>query len=216
MVKHDAGHLQLLRRGMQALALEPADPAVEKLLHYIDLLAKWNHSYNLTAIRDPGEMITRHLLDSLSVMPYIEGPRLVDVGTGPGLPGIPLAILSPEYSWVLLDSNAKKTRFVIQAVAELGLKNVRVITGRVAGVELAPLCDTVISRAFAQTRAFIDSAGHLCREDGRMLAMKGAPEQDELADLPPGYRAEFISLQVPGLDARRCIIRITRNNSRLD
>jgi len=216
MVKHDAEHVQLLRHGLQALALEPADPAVEKLLRYVDLLGKWNRSYNLTAIRDPGEMITRHLLDSLSVMPYIEGPRLVDVGTGPGLPGIPLAILSPEYSWVLLDSNAKKTRFVTQAVAELGLGNVRVITGRVAGVELEPCCNTVISRAFAHTRVFIDSVGHLCCEDGRMLAMKGAPEQAELTDLPPGYRAELISLQVPGLDARRCIIRITRNNSRLD
>lgn len=215
-MKRNAELGQLLQRGLLALGLEPAESAVENLLHYVDLLGKWNRTYNLTAIRDPRAMITRHLLDSLAVMPYIEGPLLVDVGTGPGLPGIPLAVLSPDYSWVLLDSNAKKTRFVTQAVAELGLKNIRVVTGRVAGVELEPRCNTVISRAFTDVTAFINGAGHLCREDGQMLAMKGAPEEHELELLPAGYQSERIELQVPELDAQRCIIRITHNNSRLD
>lgn len=208
-MKRNAGPGQLLQRGLLALGLEPAVSAVENLLHYVDLLGKWNRTYNLTAIRDPRAMITRHLLDSLAVMPYIEGPLLVDVGTGPGLPGIPLAMLSPDFSWVLLDCNAKKTRFVTQAVAELGLKNIRVVTGRVAEVELEPRCNTVISRAFTDVTAFINGAGHLCREGGQMLAMKGAPDEHELAQLPAGYQAERITLQVPDLDAQRCIIRIT-------
>ena len=199
---------KLLQSGMITLGLEPSARVVDALLHYIALLDRWNRAYNLTAIRDPQDMITRHLLDSLAVMPYIEGPHLVDVGTGPGLPGIPLALLSPDFDWVLVDSNGKKTRFVIQAVAELGLKNIRVITGRVAELKLESRCNTVISRAFSDITAFIDGAWHLCREDGQLLAMKGSPEADELQRLPAGYDAELIPLQVPGLAAQRCIIRI--------
>lgn len=199
---------QLLLRGMAALGLEPSEKAVTGLLQYVALLVKWNRTYNLTAIRDPRAMITRHLLDSMAVMPYIEGPLLADVGTGPGLPGIPLALLCPDYDWVLLDSNGKKTRFVTQAVAELGLGNVQVVTGRVAEVQLKSCCNTVISRAFTDIAAFIDGAGHLCCKDGQLLAMKGDPDVEEFQHLPDGYVAEQIPLQVPELDAQRCIIRI--------
>jgi 16S rRNA (guanine527-N7)-methyltransferase len=200
---------RLLQQGMGEMGLEAPVGLLERLLQYIGLLDKWNRTYNLTAIRDPRAMITRHLLDSLAVMPYIEGPRLADVGTGPGLPGIPLALMCPDHEWILLDSNSKKTRFVTQAVAELGLTNVRVITGRVAELRLESPCNTVISRAFTDIAAFIDGAGHLCRGDGQLLAMKGAAVADELQQLPDGYRAELIPLQVPGLDAQRCIVRIT-------
>jgi len=199
---------QLLQRGMEALDLEASTEVVGQLLQYVALLDKWNRTYNLTAIREPRAMITRHLLDSLAAMPYIEGPFLADVGTGPGLPGIPLALMRPDLNWVLLDSNSKKTRFVTQAVAEIGLENVRVLTGRVADIELESRCNTVISRAFTDISAFINGAGHLCREEGQLLAMKGAAVTDELQRLPDGYSAERIPLQVPGLDAQRCIIKI--------
>jgi len=203
---------QLLQRGMTTLGLEPPAGVLECLLQYVALLDKWNHSYNLTAIRDPRAMITRHLLDSLAVMPYIEGPQLADVGTGPGLPGIPLALMRPDFDWVLIDSNGKKTRFVTQAVAELGLKNVRVLTGRVAEMQLESRCNTVISRAFTDIAAFIGGAGHLCRDDGQLLAMKAVVVADELLQLPDGYYAERIPLQVPDLDAQRCIIRIVHKH----
>jgi len=198
---------------MAGLGLTPTDAVVGRLLQYIALLGKWNRAYNLTAIRDPYAMITRHLLDSLAVIPYIEGPHLVDVGTGPGLPGIPLALMCPDLDWVLLDSNGKKTRFVTQAVAELGLDNVRVKTGRVAETSLEPRCNTVISRAFSDLVAFIEGAGHLCREDGQLLAMKAAAAADELQQLPLAYNAQQIPLQIPGLDAQRCIIRIVRKQT---
>ncbi len=201
----------LLESGMAALGLQPTANHVASFLSYIEILSKWNHTYNLTAIRDPKLMVSHHVLDSLAAMPYISGPKLADVGTGPGLPGIPLALMTPDLEWLLIDSNGKKTRFVTQAVAQLGLRNVQVITGRVADQVIEPRCNTVISRAFSQIIDFINGAGQLCREDGQLLAMKGVIDEIELSQVPQNYAIEPILLQVPLLDAQRCIIRLTYN-----
>lgn len=206
----DSLHTQLAS-GMTDLGLTYTPAQMTELLSYIELLAKWNRTYNLTAIRDPLLMVSHHILDSLAAMPYIVGPKIADIGTGPGLPGIPLAIMLPDFEWILLDSNGKKTRFVTQAVAELGLANVRVITARVADQHLDVGCNTLISRALSQLSAFISGAGHLCHDDGQLLAMKGVIDTDELKQVPASYSAEPILLLVPSLDAQRCIIRLTKN-----
>jgi 16S rRNA (guanine527-N7)-methyltransferase len=199
---------KILEQGITALKLEADSGLIQQCLKYMTLLDKWNRVYNLTAVRQPVEMVRRHILDSLAVMPYIVGPDLIDVGTGPGLPGIPLALMTPDYHWILLDANGKKTRFVTQAVAELGLRNVSVVTGRVAEQTLEPRCNTVISRAFSDLKAFVTEAAHLCAVDGQMLAMKGDVTADELARVPQTHAAQQIVLNVPGLEAQRCIIKL--------
>ncbi len=203
-----------LTQGIAALQLSLVPEQSAKLLAYLDLLAKWNQVYNLTAVREPRDMVMRHLLDSLTVFPYIKGPRVLDVGTGAGLPGIPLAIALPGLQFVLLDSVAKKTRFVVQAVSELGLANVTVETRRVEGFRPAELFDTVISRAFSSIAEFIAVAGALCRPGGTLLAMKGRYPEDELAGLPQGFRLrEVARLTVPGLAEERHVVCLARNLS---
>jgi 16S rRNA (guanine527-N7)-methyltransferase len=201
-----------LAQGIAALKLSLTPPQCGMLLTYVQLLDKWNQVYNLTAIRDPREMITRHLLDSLAVVPFIKGPRVLDVGTGAGLPGIPLAIALPDLEFVLVDSVAKKTRFLVQAVAELGLKNVTVETRRVENHLPGDLFDTVISRAFSHLAAFVAATGPLCRPGGVLLAMKGRYPQDELATVPAGYQVrEVARVTVPGLDEERHVVCLGRN-----
>lgn len=200
-----------LARGLEALKLSLSPGQCAGLLSYVQLLAKWNQVYNLTAVRDSKEMITRHLLDSLAVIPYIKGPRVLDVGTGAGLPGIPLAIALPEVEFVLLDSVAKKTRFIFQAASEIGLKNVEVETQRVEDYLPAELFDTVISRAFSSIAEFVAAAGSLCRPGGVLLAMKGRYPQDELTALPAGYQVrEVARVFVPGLDEERHVVCLGR------
>lgn len=188
----------------------PLSTAVqEKLLAYVGLLAKWNRVYNLTAVRDPAEMVTRHLLDSLSVAPYLRGSRVLDVGSGAGLPGIPLALAKPEWEFVLLDSNRKKTRFITQSCIELGLTNVRVESARIEDYTPKVLFDSVISRAFSELSAMLAATGRLCQPEGIMLAMKGEYPGAELASVPPGFVVQGVEvLQVPGLDAQRHVVRI--------
>ncbi len=201
---------QQLARGIEALRLTLSPAQCTKLLDYVQLLVKWNQVYNLTAIRNPRDMVTRHLLDSLAVMPFIKGPRVLDVGTGAGLPGIPLAIALPEMEFALLDSVAKKTRFVVQAGSELGLSNVEVKTQRVENYDSLGLFDTVISRAFSSIAEFVTVAGPWCRHSGGvLLAMKGRYPQEELSALPPGYSLKDITrLAVPGLDEERHVVQI--------
>ena len=176
----------------------------QQLLAYVVLLEKWNRTYNLTAVRDPAEMITKHILDSLAVLPQIKGPRVLDVGTGAGLPGIPLALARPEWGFVLLDSNAKKTRFVTQACAELGLKNVEVVTTRVDKYHPEGKFDTLISRAFSAIADMLASTRHLCGQGGRFLAMKGVYPEEELKAIPAGYQVSAVQpLTIPGLGAAR-------------
>ncbi len=179
------------------------------MLRYIALLERWNRAFNLTAVRNLAEMIPRHLLDSLSVSAYLKGERVLDVGTGAGLPGIPLAIARPEIRFTLLDSNGKKTRFVRQAVIELGLKNVQVEQMRVESCRPAERFDTVVTRAFAPLPEILGRTAPLLAPAGRLLAMKGRQVGEELlaADLA-GRPAEIVPLQVPQLDGVRYLVLI--------
>jgi 16S rRNA (guanine527-N7)-methyltransferase len=201
---------QQLHQGITELGLEPPADAESKLLQYLQLLAKWNQAYNLTAVRDPHDMVTRHLLDSLAVLPYLRGPRVLDIGTGPGLPGIPLAITRPDCSFTLLDANAKKTRFVTQAVGELGLKNVDVVQSRVENYRPEQKFDTLVSRAFSSIADMLTNTRHLCAQHGQFLAMKGVYPEEELAAIPTEFVvSEVVDLKVPRLPAARHLVIIT-------
>lgn len=177
---------------------------------YLQLLVKWNRAYNLTAVRDPQQMVTRHLLDSLAVVPHLSGERIIDVGSGAGLPGIPLALALPEREFVLLDSNGKKSRFQIQARGELGLHNVAVVNSRVEEYRPDRLFDTVITRAFASVTDILSSSRHLLAPNGEVLAMKGTLPESELETLPHGFQLiETINIKVPGLEQeQRHLLRI--------
>lgn len=193
--------------GLMQLGLFLSGEQQQSLLNYITLMQKWNKVYNLTAVREPENMLYQHLLDSLVVLPYIGVGRLIDVGTGGGLPGIPLAIARPELEITLLDSNHKKTTFLRQACIELGLKNVKVECTRVDNYQPPELFDMVISRAFSDLGEFVRLTSGLCRPGGRLLAMKGIYPHDELASLPTHFQQyEVVALSVPGLEAQRHLV----------
>jgi 16S rRNA (guanine527-N7)-methyltransferase len=198
-----------LARGLDDMAL-PLDATKQaQLLQYLDLLAKWNRVYNLTAIRDKEQMVSNHLLDSLVLVAHISGPRILDVGSGAGLPGIPLAITRPQWDITLLDSNHKKTAFMRQSVAELALANVSVVSDRVESWQPAERFDCIVSRAFADLAEFVSLAKHLLKPGGYFAAMKGLHPYEEIDKLPPGWRSrEVITLRVPGLDAIRHLVLI--------
>ncbi|MHB8448028.1 MAG: 16S rRNA (guanine(527)-N(7))-methyltransferase RsmG [Rudaea sp.] len=200
-----------LQAGIAELGLAPGATALERLLDYLELLTRWNAAYNLTAVRLPQDMITRHLLDSLAVATLVRGDSLADLGTGAGLPGIPLAILAPERLHVLIDSNGKKARFLREAVRTLGLTNVRVEQTRVEDARGAYACIT--ARAFATLGEMLRLGGHLLAPDGIWLALKGLLKKEEILDLPAGFIvADVMPLAVPGLGAARqvAIIHKTR------
>lgn len=206
---------QRLNAGLAALELALSDATAERLLDYVDLLARWNSAYNLTAVRDPFEMVTRHLLDSLAVANLIRGERVVDLGSGAGLPGIPLALAAadlgaPNRQFLLVDSNGKKARFLRAAVRELALGNVNVAESRVEAVQGE--FDCVTSRAFATLADMLGWGGHLLAADGVWLALKGRVEPAELAAIPARFQVDEVRpLQVPGLEAGRCAVIITRH-----
>ncbi|CAM0554481.1 Ribosomal RNA small subunit methyltransferase G [Vreelandella titanicae] len=174
-----------LDQGLTQLGIAVDEHQRQQLLGLLALLHKWNRAYNLTAVRDVDDMVSRHVLDSAAVLPYVQGPRLLDVGAGPGLPGIVLAILAPQLDVTLLDSNGKKVRFQRQAVMELGLENVTPVQARVEQFKAAAF-DQVISRAFANLVDFVTLTRQLPSADGQWLAMKGPGADDELRDLPAG------------------------------
>ena len=197
---------QTLATGVTQLGLTMAPAVQQKMLAYLALLQKWNKVYSLTAIHQPEQMVSHHLLDSLAVLPHLWPSRWLDVGCGAGLPGLVLALMRPEWEFTLLDSNSKKTSFVQQAVIELGLRNVSVYCARVEGWQPENKFDGIISRAFAEVNEFTALTRHLLKQDGGWVAMKGAPDQ-ELERLPTGIKVErVIPLQVPSLNAARCLV----------
>ena len=190
-----------------ALGLALADAQVATLERYLDLLEKWNRVYNLIAIRERSRMVTHHLLDSLAVLPHLRGPRVLDVGSGAGLPGIPIAVASPALHVTLLESNHKKSAFLTQAVAELQLANAQVVTERVESWQPEARFDTIVSRAFAELGEFASLAGRLLAPQGVLAAMKGVHPFEEIERLPQGYRVQqVVRLRVPGLDAERHLV----------
>lgn len=198
----------MLMSSLEALELDLSVEQIDKLMSYLTLLEKWNKVYNLTAIRDPKEMLIKHLLDSLAVVPHIEGKRIIDVGTGGGVPGIPLAICFPEKQIDLLDSNSKKTRFLIQAKAELDLKNTQVIHSRVEEYNPESLYDGVISRAFAAMEDMLYWTNHLIPNEGVWWAMKAQKDFEDLSRLPGLVKIEkVIELEIPHLHAERMLIK---------
>ena len=202
----------ILEAGMQQMGVEYSSEQRDMLLTYLQLLMTWNKAYNLTAIRDPGEMIKLHLLDSLAVLPHVAGRRLIDVGTGAGLPGIPLAIMCPERDFTLLDSNGKKTRFLFQARCDLGLSNLKEINSRVENHRPEVPYDAVLSRAFTSVADMVKKCSHLLSPEGLFLAMKGKFPQSELSEVGKDYKVNAShTLQVPGVDGERHLIVISRD-----
>lgn len=200
-----------LAQGLTRLDIALDESVQGKLIDYLLLLHKWNKAYNLTAIRDPQQMLIRHLLDSLAVLPHVRPGRIIDVGSGGGLPGIPLAICLPQASLTLLDSNGKKTRFLTQVKGELGLENVEVVHGRVEEFKPQQHFDTVITRAYASIAGILNSSRHLLAPaSGEFLAMKGLIPQEELDELGDELELkELITLKVPGLeDEQRHLLRL--------
>jgi 16S rRNA (guanine527-N7)-methyltransferase len=198
---------RLLITGAQQLGLDLKLHQVDQLMAYLKLFDKWNHAFNLSAIREPSAMVKLHLLDSLSIAPLLQGEHFIDVGTGGGLPGIPLAIKFPQKSFTLLDSAGKKTRFLFQVKQELGLNNVTVENRRVEQYHPQPGFDGVISRAFASLQDMVKSCAHLLNESGRFWAMKGQVPVEELKEIKKHYTVEHChSLQIPGVEAQRCLL----------
>lgn len=199
-----------LERGLDRMNLTLEAGQIDTLMAYLQMLIKWNKAYNLTAVRDPQEMVSRHLLDSLSVLPHIRDEALIDVGSGPGLPGIPLAICRPDLQITTLDSNGKKTRFQLQAKIELKLDNLTVVHERVEKYQVEPF-KQVISRAFASLEDMIHWTRHLCADDGVFLAMKGLYPDEELAALPTDIVVkDSHRLQVPDTDGERHLLILGR------
>lgn len=197
---------KILAAGIASLNLAVTDAQLEQLLSFIKLIEKWNKAYNLTAIRDREEMARLHILDSLAIIPHIKGKRIIDIGTGAGLPGIPLAICLPEIDFTLLDSNAKKTRFVQQAILELKLNNAAVLHSRVEDYHPEHAYDVVLTRAFASLADIVKLTAHLPGKGGVLLAMKGHNMDAELAEI--SAKKSVIPVSVPGTDVERCLVRI--------
>lgn len=182
-----------------------------KIQHYIALLLKWNKAYNLTAITAPDEIASKHIADSLIISPFLKGNEIIDIGTGAGLPGIPLAIVNPDKHFTLLDSNGKKIRFLKHVKQQLGLNNVSPVHSRVENFQAEQCFSSVLSRAFASICDMLRGSEHLVCADGRFLAMKGAKPTEELQQLPAGFALEHIHpLTVTGLNAERCLVEIKK------
>tara|TARA_Y100001936_G_scaffold251064_1_gene305703 strand:- start:1995 stop:2627 length:633 start_codon:yes stop_codon:yes gene_type:complete len=204
-----------LDKGVSTLGIVLPKGAVSRLLQYLGLIEKWGKVYNLTAISKPEAMLSLHVLDSLAILPHISGPLLADVGSGAGLPGVPLALARPDWHVVLFESNHKKAIFLRQVCIELNLKNIEVIAERVEGFIPEEMFDTVISRAFSGLAEYVQQAGHLCKEGykgGVIVAMKGERPREELVQIPGRFVINKIfPVMVPGLSVKRHLVFIGRN-----
>ena len=199
-----------LADGLRALRLP--ESLAPPLLAYLDLLERWNRTYNLTSVRERGEMLRRHLLDSLAMHEYVDAGPLADLGAGPGLPGIPLAIAKPGLQVTLVDSNGTMSRFQREAVRALGLANVRVLQSRAENVAEPGAFRLLTARALDRLAGIIDVGGHLLAPGGRLLALKGQRPDAEIAELPPGWTATAVhELHVPGLGGQRHLVEVTRD-----
>jgi 16S rRNA (guanine527-N7)-methyltransferase len=198
------------------LGIGLSDAQASVLIRILDELDEWNQRMNLTAIRERSQQVTKHLLDSLTVQPFLRGTRIVDVGTGAGFPGLPLASVNPERRFTLLDGTAKKLRFVAHVAALLELRNVATVHARAEDYRPDERFDTVISRAVGPIERFVKWSGPLCVGGGRLLAMKGRYPHEELAKLPSGWKLAAVHrLNVPGLDEERHLVEICRSHDRL-
>lgn len=199
--------VNILEQGIKTLKLDVSVDQKQQLLAYLDLLVKWNKAYNLTAVRDINEMVSRHLLDSLSIVPYIDGSTWLDVGSGGGMPGIPMAIMFPHANFTLLDSNGKKTRFLTQVVISLKLSNVVVVNSRAESFHVEQPFTGIISRAFSSLEDFINLTKHLSDLKTKWFAMKGLYPEEELQSLPDTFKVEAnYQLMVPNCDGQRHLL----------
>lgn len=204
--------LNKLSRLLADAGISLTDHQKTLLVAYVDMLHKWNKAYNLTSVRDPNEMLVRHILDSIVVAPYLQGQRFIDVGTGPGLPGIPLAIVLPDAHFTLLDSLGERVRFLRQVQHELKLENITPVQSRVEAYPSEPPFDGVISRAFASLNDMVSWCHHLPGEKGRFYALKGQLPGDEIASLPDNFSVESVEkLRVPQLEGERHLVIIKSN-----
>ncbi|MGS8554977.1 16S rRNA (guanine(527)-N(7))-methyltransferase RsmG [Salmonella enterica subsp. enterica serovar Soahanina] len=204
--------LNKLSRLLADAGISLTDHQKTLLVAYVDMLHKWNKAYNLTSVRDPNEMLVRHILDSIVVAPYLQGQRFIDVGTGPGLPGIPLAIVLPDAHFTLLDSLGKRVRFLRQVQHELKLENITPVQSRVEAYPSEPPFDGVISRAFASLNDMVSWCHHLPGEKGRFYALKGQLPGDEIASLPDDFSVESVEkLHIPQLEGERHLVIIKAN-----
>ncbi|MBL8268858.1 16S rRNA (guanine(527)-N(7))-methyltransferase RsmG [Steroidobacter sp.] len=202
--------------GAAQLGIELSEQQAAQLLRVLDELDEWNQRMNLTAIRERGAQITKHLLDSLSIQSFLQGERVLDVGTGAGFPGLPLAIVNPARQFTLLDSTAKKLKFIDHVVQSLQLPNVQTVHTRAENFRPAQRFDIVVSRAVGPAEQFVKWAGHLCVGGGRLLAMKGRDPAAELSNLPNGWKLAAVHrLNVPALDEERHLVEICRSHDRL-
>ena len=205
---------QQLVSGLQALGEDPARHPCSDYLAYLDLLEKWNKAYNLSGIREKSRMLTHHLLDSLSVLPHLRGERGLDVGSGAGLPGFILALARPQMKWLLLDSNTKKTRFIQQALIELGPGNIEIAEMRIEDFTGEQRFHTIISRALMPAADFYEKCQPLLADEGRILLMKSRALNDELAELNSRpVKLQSHKLQVPGIDAERYLLQLERQQT---
>ncbi|EPF13064.1 MULTISPECIES: 16S rRNA (guanine(527)-N(7))-methyltransferase RsmG [Cedecea] len=206
--------LTKLSRLLKEAGITLPETQQQQLVGYVSLLDKWNKAYNLTSVRNPDEMLVRHILDSIVVEPHLQGSRFIDVGTGPGLPGIPLAIVRPDSHFTLLDSLGKRVRFLRQVQHELKLENITPVQSRVEDFPAEPPFDGVISRAFASLNDMVTWCHHLPGEHGRFYALKGIRPDDEISALPAGFAVEdIVKLEVPGLEGERHLVRIKPNKT---
>jgi len=191
---------------VRELAHDAAPNSAKRLVDFLELLDKWNNVYNLTSISPKPMWVSAHIYDSLSISKMIPSGRVLDVGTGGGFPGIPLAITQPQREFALLDRSQKKTSFLRQAVIELGLSNVEIITSRIEAYKTERLFDVIVSRAFSDLRPFVESVETLLSTTGVLLAMKGKNPTSEIDSLPPGWEQQTVALNVPRLDAERHLV----------